>query len=112
MAKPIEFSKFYRLLNSIEEGESSSEQELKDLLKEYEDTESCGVFLKYVAIAELTSSKERKNEFTLRVNKLCDKYLKTSGIKKILSHSDLNRTNSVFSLGSTKSTKKSDSIFF
>ena len=38
MEKPVEFSKFYRLLNAAKEGEEGKSMELKAILKEYEDS--------------------------------------------------------------------------
>ena len=36
MEKPVEFSKFYRVLNAAKEGEEAQSLELKSILKEYE----------------------------------------------------------------------------
>ena len=61
------------------------------------------LFLKYIAIAELLKLKINKSNFTLDINRLCDDYLKISGIKNMLRTSDLRTINNVFSLGSSKS---------
>ncbi len=45
MSKPIEFSKFYKLLNEVKEGNKEKEQELEWILAEYEHAkESEGAF--------------------------------------------------------------------
>ena len=39
MEKPVEFSKFYRLLNAAKEGEEGKSIELESILKQYETSE-------------------------------------------------------------------------
>ena len=39
MDKPVEFSKFYRILNAAKEGEEGKSLELESILKEYETAE-------------------------------------------------------------------------
>ena len=39
MEKPVEFSKFYRLLNAVKEGEEARTEELKAMLEEYKTAE-------------------------------------------------------------------------
>ncbi len=60
MSKPVEFSKFYRLLNDVKNGNDEKKEELKDLLIEYEKSENCdsglhelGQLFCYVGIMEL-----------------------------------------------------------
>ena len=40
MPKPIEFSKFYKILNSVKEGDKSKEEELQWILAEYEHAQA------------------------------------------------------------------------
>ncbi len=40
MSKPIEFSKFYKILHSIKEGDKSKEEELQWILAEYEHAQA------------------------------------------------------------------------
>ena len=39
MEKPVEFSKFYRVLNAAKEGEEGKSDELESMLKEYETSQ-------------------------------------------------------------------------
>ena len=39
MEKPVEFSKFYRVLNAAKEGEEGKSDELESMLKQYETSE-------------------------------------------------------------------------
>jgi len=58
--KPVEFSKFYRILNAAKEGEEGKSDELGSMLKEYETSEKSesplhqlGEIFLYVGIMEL-----------------------------------------------------------
>ena len=60
MDKPVEFSKFYRVLNAAKEGEEGKSHELESILKEYEASEKSasalhqlGEIFLYVGIMEL-----------------------------------------------------------
>ena len=60
MDKPVEFSKFYRILNAAKEGEEDKSGELESILKEYENCEKSasplhelGEAFIYVGIMEL-----------------------------------------------------------
>ena len=60
MDKPVEFSKFYRVLNAAKEGEEGKSLELESMLKEYEASEKSesalhqlGEIFLYVGIMEL-----------------------------------------------------------
>ncbi len=60
MDKPVEFSKFYRVLNAAKEGEEGKSLELESLLKDYEASEQSasalhqlGEIFLYVGIMEL-----------------------------------------------------------
>ena len=62
MDKPVEFSKFYRVLNAAKEGEEGKSAELESLLKEYEKSEESagplhqlGETFIYVGMKELYS---------------------------------------------------------
>ena len=58
--KPVEFSKFYRILNAAKEGEEGQSEELESILKEYETSENSesplhqlGEIFLYVGLMEL-----------------------------------------------------------
>ena len=60
MEKPVEFSKFYRILNAAKEGEEGKSEELESMLKQYESSEESegplnqlGEIFLYVGILEL-----------------------------------------------------------
>lgn len=60
MEKPVEFSKFYRILNGAKEGEEGKSAELESLLKQYETSldsasplHELGELFLYVGIMEL-----------------------------------------------------------
>ena len=60
MEKPVEFSKFYRVLNAAKEGEEGKSSELESMLKQYETSEESagplhqlGEMFLYVGILEL-----------------------------------------------------------
>ena len=60
MEKPVEFSKFYRVLNAAKEGEEGKSDELDSMLKQYETSEESasplhqlGQIFLYVGITEL-----------------------------------------------------------
>ena len=60
MEKPVEFSKFYRILNAAKEGEEGKSAELESILTEYETSEESsgplhqlGETFLYVGIQEL-----------------------------------------------------------
>ena len=60
MDKPVEFSKFYRILNAAKEGEEGKGEELESILKRYESSEESasplhqlGETFLYVGIMEL-----------------------------------------------------------
>ena len=72
MDQPVEFSKFYRVLNAAKEGEEGKSSELESILKQYETSEDSasalhqlGEIFLYVGIMELY------------------KYSRTSNIKSI-----------------------------
>ena len=58
--KPVEFSKFYRILNAAKEGEEGKSEELESILKQYETSEDSesplhqlGEIFLYVGLMEL-----------------------------------------------------------
>jgi len=58
--KPVEFSKFYRVLNAAKEGEEGKSEELESMLKQYEASEESasplhqlGEIFLYIGIMEL-----------------------------------------------------------
>ena len=60
MEKPVEFSKFYRVLNAAKEGEEGKQEELKSMLKQYELAEvsagplhQLGETFLYIGVIEL-----------------------------------------------------------
>ena len=60
MEKPVEFSKFYRILNAAKEGEEGKRDELESILKQFETSEESasplhqlGETFLYVGIMEL-----------------------------------------------------------
>ena len=60
MEKPVEFSKFYRVLNAAKEGEEGMSMELESMLKNYENSEDSagplhqlGETFLYVGVLEL-----------------------------------------------------------
>ncbi len=60
MDKPVEFSKFYRILNAAKEGEEGKREELESILKQYETSEESesplhqlGEIFLYVGMMEL-----------------------------------------------------------
>ena len=60
MDKPVEFSKFYRILNAAKEGEEGKNEELESILKQYETAEESesplhqlGEIFLYVGLTEL-----------------------------------------------------------
>ena len=60
MEKPVEFSKFYRILNAAKEGEEGKSAELESILKQYESSEETagplhqlGETFLYIGIMEL-----------------------------------------------------------
>ena len=60
MEKPVEFSKFYRILNAAKEGEEGKSDELESILKQYETSEESesplhqlGEIFLYVGLMEL-----------------------------------------------------------